>query len=92
VGSPDGATIKVEGISLRTRLDAAALKQLAEHTGGQYFDAPSEAELESIFRELEPELVIREEPTEMTAMFAGASVLFLLAGAGVSMLRSGRVA
>jgi hypothetical protein len=50
------------------------------------------AELESIFRELEPALVIREEPTELTAMFAGASVVFLLAGALVSMLRSGRIA
>jgi Ca-activated chloride channel family protein len=92
LGSPEGATIKVEGITVRTRLDAAALKQLAEQTGGQYFDAPSEAELESILKELEPELVVREEPTELTAMCAGASVLFLLAGAVVSMLRSGRIA
>jgi Ca-activated chloride channel family protein len=92
LGSPEGANIKVEGITVRTRLDAEALKRLADRTGGQYFDAPSETELESIFKELEPELVFREEATELTAMFAGASVLFLLTGAVVSMLRSGRIA
>jgi Ca-activated chloride channel family protein len=92
LGSPEGATIKVEGITVRTRLDAAALQQLAEQTGGAYFDAASGTELQSIFEALEPELVVREEPTELTAIFAGASVIFLLAGAVASMLRSGRIA
>jgi len=92
LGSPAGATIKVEGITVRTRLDAPSLQQVSELTGGTYFGAPTQAELESIFAELRPELTIREEPTELTAVFAGISALLLLSGGIVSMLRSGRIA
>jgi Ca-activated chloride channel family protein len=92
LGSPEGANLTVEGITIRTRLDEPALRALAEVSGGQYFSAPSESELETIFDGLEPELILRDEPTELTSPFGATGSLFLLAGAVISMLRSGRIA
>jgi Ca-activated chloride channel family protein len=92
IGSPSGANITVEGITIRSRLDEQALKQLAEITGGQYFAAPAEDELKGVFRELKPEFVVREEQTELTAILAALGTMLLLAGAAMSVLRTGRVA
>jgi Ca-activated chloride channel family protein len=92
LGSPEGANLTVEGITVRTRLDEAALRALADVSGGQYFPAPSEKELQTIFGSLQPELILRDEPTELTAPFGVVGSLFLVVGALVSMLRSGGIA
>ena len=92
LGSPEGANLKVEGITVRTRLDEGALRALADVSGGRYFQAPSEGELAKIFEGLKPELVLREEPTELSAPLGAVGALLLLIGAFVSMLRAGRIA
>ena len=55
-------------------------------TGGSYFNATNTEELVSIYQNLNPELIIEPEPMEITSLFAGASVLLLLAGAAMSLL------
>ena len=61
VGSPEGAIIEVEGFSLQTRLDESTLQQVAELTGGAYFNAQTQQELHTIYDTLDPQCVVRPE-------------------------------
>jgi Ca-activated chloride channel family protein len=86
IGSVEGAILEVEGFTVHTRLDEATLKAIADITDGTYYNAVTEAELRSIYENLDPELVIEPEPMEVTALFAGASVLLLLIGGATSLV------
>lgn len=85
IGSAEGIVLEVEGFRVHTRLDEATLQMIADVTGGTYYNAVTEDELRSIYENLDPELVIEPEPLEVTSLFAGASVLFLLVGGGLSL-------
>jgi Ca-activated chloride channel homolog len=91
IGSPGGATLKLDGFSVRTRLDEATLQQIADMTGGTYYNAQNEDQLYSIYDHLDPELIIKPQQTEFTALFAGAGILALLLGGTLSLLWLGRV-
>lgn len=86
VGSSSGATLEVEGFLVHTRLDENALRQISQLTGGAYFRAESEQDLQAIYDNITPELVIRPEKTEVTPIFAGASILIFLIGGAFSLL------
>jgi Ca-activated chloride channel homolog len=86
VGSTEGTALEVEGFIVHTRLDEATLRQVSEVTGGAYYHAADEADLNSIYNNITPQLVIRPESMEVTSIFAGASLLVLLLGTAFSML------
>ena len=81
IGSAEGAILNIEGFSVRSRLDEETLRQIAELTGGTYYGAENEEELRTIYDQLNPELVLKPQETEVTALFAGAGILVLLLGA-----------
>jgi Ca-activated chloride channel family protein len=60
--------------------DRETLSQIAELSGGQFFDAPSEQALEQVYAELGSDVGSKEEKTDVTWAFAGAGALLLLAG------------
>lgn len=60
--------------------DRETLSRVAEISGGQFFDAPSEAALEQVYAELGSDVGSKEEKTDVTWAFAGAGALLLLAG------------
>ena len=60
--------------------DRETLSRIAEITGGQSFDAPSEEALEQVYAELGSDVGSKEEKTDVTWAFAGAGALLLLAG------------
>jgi len=91
IGSAAGSLLHLEGLTIRSRLDEPTLKQLASLTGGTYFNAPTESDLMQIYNNLKPELSIKPEQTEITALVAGAGTIFLLAAALSSVLVTGRV-
>jgi Ca-activated chloride channel family protein len=91
IGSAEGATLHIEGFSVRSRLDEATLRQISELTGGTYYGAENEEELRTIYDELNPELVLKPQETEVTALFAGAGILVLMIGGLLSLLWLGRV-
>ena len=92
IGSAEGIVLEVEGFSVHTRLDEATLQMIANVTDGSYYNAVTETELQEIYQNLDPELVIEPEPMEVTSLFAGASVLLLLVGGATSMLWFSRLA
>jgi Ca-activated chloride channel family protein len=91
IGSPEGATLNLDGFSVFTQLDEPVLRQIAQITDGAYYNAANSEELESIYDGLDLQLVVRPEDIEITALVTMAGVLVLLAGAGLSLLWFGRV-
>jgi Ca-activated chloride channel family protein len=86
IGSPAGVILHVNGITVHTQLDEATLQQIADMTDGVYYNAANEQDLNKIYNNLTPQLVVKPEKTEMTAVFAGAGLLVFLVGATLSFL------
>lgn len=92
IGSATGTTLHINGFTVHTQLDEALLQQVASMTKGAYFHAQTAQDLLTIYDGLSPQLVVRPEKTELTAILAGAGSLILLLGAAFSLLWFGRVA
>ncbi len=91
IGSAAGADVHINGFTIHTQLDEATLKQISQITGGAYYNAQSAQDLIKIYDNLDPQLVIKPEKTEVTSIFAGASLLVLLIGGMFSMLWFGHM-
>lgn len=86
IGSTAGALLKVEGFTVRTRLNEELLQQIAQLTDGVYYHAENEAELKAVYDQVGAQLVVKPEQTELTALLAGVSVVLLLIGGALSLL------
>jgi Ca-activated chloride channel family protein len=86
VGSEAGSLLHIEGFTVHSRLDPATLQAVAELTGGAYYGAATEAELQAIYANLDPRWVVKPEMMEITALLAGASLVILLIGGALSLL------
>jgi Ca-activated chloride channel family protein len=86
IGSAAGSILKIEGYSIRSQLDEAMLQQISKMTDGTYYNAENEEELRAIYDNLNPQVVIKPEATEITAVLAGISVMILLIGAAFSLV------
>jgi Ca-activated chloride channel homolog len=71
--------------------DPATLRAIAEETGGRFFEAPTEADLEAVYEEIGSQVSCEDEERELTAAFAAGGAVFLLLGAGLSALWFGRI-
>ena len=92
MGTPEGVIVKVDGWSMRTRLDEDALQKIASTTMGEYFRAPSAAELKKVYRALGSKLAFeKQRPTEVTAVFAGLGALLAATAAMLSLLWFNRI-
>jgi len=90
VGSAEGAVVDIEGFSVSTRLDEALLRDVAHATNGKYFRAENASQLSQIYGGIDLQLTTEGEMTEVTSIFAGVALLFLLIGGALSMLWLGR--
>jgi Ca-activated chloride channel homolog len=82
IGTPEGTVLQIQGRSVFTRLDEATLKQVADVTGGTYFNAQNEKDLRQIYDDLSRERVLEDKKAEITFAFAGAALaLSVVAGA-----------
>jgi Ca-activated chloride channel homolog len=85
IGSAAGTTVHINGFNLHTQLDEETLKGIAQTTGGAYYNAESTDELIKIYDNLNPQLVIKPQKTEITSLLGGASILVMLIGGAFSM-------
>lgn len=92
VGTAEGATLQIEDFSIHSRLDEAALRLIAEQSGGSYFGAGATEGLTAAYERLSARLEVRPEASEVTALFVGAGLLLLLAGGVMSLLWFNRLA
>ena len=86
IGSAAGSILNIEGYSIRSQLDEAMLQQISRLTDGTYYNAENEQELAAIYNNLNPQLVIKPEEMEVTAVLAGLSIIILLVGASFSLV------
>jgi len=86
IGSPEGAILQIDDFRVHTQLNEALLQQIALITDGAYYAAGNEVELQAIYDNINLELVVESEQTEVTSIFAGASILVLLISGTISLL------
>jgi Ca-activated chloride channel family protein len=67
------------------------LRQVAEASGGAFFEAPDAAELSRVYDDLGSRLGTREENREITDVFAAIAIVLLLVGATLSAVLFKRV-
>jgi len=91
VGSLTGDQIEVEGFTVHSQLDEGLLRALSTETGGEYYFAADEEDLNRIYDDLKPQLTVRAEEMEVTAIFAGMGLAILLIGGLLSFLWFGHV-
>jgi Ca-activated chloride channel family protein len=91
VGSADGTVVRIQGRSVRTRLDEATLKQIAEQTGGQYYNASNEKDLRAVYENLSTQLVFRQQKTEVTAILTAIAAVFSMLAAALSLFWFNRI-
>ncbi len=91
IGSPIGATLDINGFRIHTQLDEPGLQQIAELTDGTYYHAADAQDLHAIYDGLDPRLTVEPQTIELTPIFAGASMMLLVAGGLASLLWLGRL-
>ncbi len=91
VGTVKGEVIGFEGWSFRAQLDEETLKAIAHMTAGEYFYAGDAEQLKKIYKTLTSRLVLEQRESEITALFAAAAAVLLLAAAGLSLAWFNRI-
>jgi Ca-activated chloride channel homolog len=91
IGSSEGTVLQIDGYNVVTQLDEATLQQIAGLTNGTYTRAADSDALQTIYKNVDLQLTISGEKTEITAIVAGASLLLFLIGGALSMLWFGRM-
>ncbi len=91
VGSPQGTVLEVDGFQISTALDEDSLRKISETTDGTYYAAADAASLSKVYSSIDLAWTARTQEREVTSWFATAAAILLLLGAGVSVLRTGRV-
>lgn len=71
--------------------DPETLAQIAETTGGRFFEAPDAEALSAVYDEIGSRVGSESEERELTALFAAAGTLLLLAGATLSAVWFNRI-
>ena len=91
VGTAQGTTINVDGLTIQSQLNEPMLQYIAETTGGGYYNAGAEDQLGRINKDLQPKLSIKPEDMELTSIFAGFGIIIFLIGGTLSMRWFGHV-
>lgn len=90
IGSAEGSVIEIDGYNVLTQLNEASLQEIAGLTNGVYYHAEDEESLVEIYENVDLQLTLDGEKSEVTSVFAGVSLIFLLMGGALSLLWFGR--
>jgi len=66
--------------------DPETLRQIAEITGGGFFEAPTESDLRAVYDDLGSRIGFVEELQEVTVLFAGLGLVLIVLGGGLAVL------
>jgi Ca-activated chloride channel family protein len=66
--------------------DTLTLQRIAQTTGARFFAAPSNSDLREVYRELGSKIGFVKEKQEITVVLAATGLLFLVAGATMSLV------
>ena len=71
---------------IRVPPDPETLKQVAETTGGRFFEAADAGALKSVYNEIGSQVGVEHTHRELTVLFTALGAALLAAGAALSML------
>ena len=91
VGTAAGTTVDADGYHLFTALDEATLKSISQATGGAYHPASNASELNGIASSINLRLTVTNQPLPLAGAVIALALLFLAAGAVLTVARTGRV-
>ncbi len=83
-GTPNGQIV-FDGEIVPVPVNDGALQQVAEMTGGVFFEAASESQLRSVFDALESQIAFEPEERQVTDRFVGAALVALIAAMALSI-------
>ena len=90
LGTPDGVVEVQDQFGQVQQLevppDTETLQQVAEMTGGKYFDAPTAEDLAAVYESLGSKVGYTEQVQEVTQWFAAGALLLVLVGGGLAAL------
>jgi Ca-activated chloride channel family protein len=87
-----GGTITVPGTrgaaprTMAVPPDPETLRQIAELTGGLFFSAPNESDLQAIYEDLGSRVGFTPEDQEVTVLFAGLGLVLIVIGGSLAVL------
>jgi Ca-activated chloride channel homolog len=88
LGTPDGVVEVQDQFGqlqeLQVPPDTETLKQVADMTGGKFFDAPSAEDLAAVYESLGSRVGFTTQDQEVTQWFAAGALLLVIAGAGLA--------
>jgi Ca-activated chloride channel family protein len=87
----DYGTLELEGETVPVPVDRAALREIADQTGGSYSEAASAAELEQVYADLGSQIGYTTEPQDISPRFVRVGVVLVLLGAVLSLLWTNRL-
>ncbi|MBA2553115.1 MAG: VWA domain-containing protein [Geodermatophilaceae bacterium] len=87
----DAGTLELDGEIIPVRVDRAALRMIAEETGGTYKSAESAGEGREVFADLGSQIGYRSEPREITVWFVGVGLIFAFAATGLALVWTNRL-
>jgi Ca-activated chloride channel homolog len=95
LGTPSGTiTVPRPGGGTETRRvppDPETLRQMASASGGQAYQAADAQRLSQVYERLGSQLGRKNEPRQISSMFAAAALAFVLAGAALTLRWFGRL-
>ena len=92
LGTPEGVTVKAQGVSMRVKLDETTLRKISELTLGDYYQASNVRDLKKIYQSLSSNIRIQQrQVTEVTAISLGLGMLLICIAACWSLVRNGRM-
>lgn len=80
-----------QDVTLDVPPDTETLTQIARITGAKAFDAPSAADLQAVYANLESRVGYTEKTQEVTFALVAAGLVLVVIGAGASALWFGRL-
>jgi len=91
VGTAAGTTVDVDGYHLFTALNEATLKSISRATGGAYHPASDASQLNGIASSINLRLTVTNQPLPLAGAFIALAIALLVAGAVLTVTRTGRV-
>jgi len=90
IGTAEGSVVQLDGFNVLTQLNEPTLQEIASLTNGYYYQAQDEESLQEVYQNVDLQLTIEGEKSEVTSLVTGLSMLLLLVGGLLSLFWFGR--
>jgi Ca-activated chloride channel family protein len=91
IGSPESSTIKRGASTIQARLDEDVLKQIAQLTQAQYYNAATEKDLRAVYQTLTTQLITRIQPHDISFLFIATAFFLGVLALAFSVIWSNRL-